>query len=240
MNKKIELPVVNLRDVVFYPGMECNLYFGREFTIRAIKHAKAATQNRVVVVTQTSVENLKPFGKTDAYSVGTICKIIQSIELTDGTVKAIFHATESVKILKSETRDGIRYVVGKKIERTKPEKSLIDEKIKNDALKLLVRWNPELALKEEATKFDAIKRESVFDKFLDLALEIACSSRIGFELRAYEKTKPEILKLLDSRILKRQKILEQPNRKKQLSMLLEILKEELHLELKTSRLRDAS
>jgi transcriptional regulator with XRE-family HTH domain len=47
-----------------------------------------------------------------------------------------------------------------------------------------------------------------------------------------EKTEPKVLKLLDSRILKRQKILEQPNRKKQLSMLMTILKEELVLELK--------
>jgi ATP-dependent Lon protease len=229
--KKVELPVINLRDVVFFPGMECNLYLGREFTIKAMKHAKKTTKSLVVVVTQKSCGEEKPLEKNDAYSVGTICKILQSIELTDGTMKAVLQATDPVKVLKLEIHDGVRYAVGKKIDRAKAKKSLIDEKTKKEALKLLVRWNPEIALNEETAKFESIKRENGFDKFLALALDISSSPGVGRGSHRYEKSSPKTLKLINTYISKRQKILEQPNRKKQFSMLLSILKEELHLVL---------
>lgn len=85
--KKIELPVLPLRDVVVYPHMVIPLFVGREKSIKALEAAMVGDK-QILLIAQKSSKQDDPL-REDIYDVGTISSILQLLKLPDGTVKVL-------------------------------------------------------------------------------------------------------------------------------------------------------
>lgn len=230
--KTIEMPFINVRDIVFYPGMEQSLFIGRDFTIKAIQHALKHNKGRVVAITQKNVENINPLRKSDMFSVGTICKIQQSVMTSDGVMKAHLKAEQRVTIGKVLERNNVRHVSGKVLA-ANSRTAKLGAVEKREVLELLVKWNPSLALDDEDTRLSELKKETDLESFLNVVFGIMHSrsaiarrnpKTIGTKTK---KLPPAKLKAFNLGIRKRQVLLEENNHGRQIKLVKEILRAEL-------------
>src|SRR6187397_1876850 len=117
-----ELPLVALRETVIFPEMIVPLQVGREKSVAAL-NAAVADGGPIALVTQRMAEQEDIEDPSELYSIGTLAKIAQVVQLQDGTVRAIvqgqgrlrvhaFSATEpylraTVEELPDEAPDGV-------------------------------------------------------------------------------------------------------------------------------------
>lgn len=90
-------PLIPLRDIVVFPKMIVPLFVGRDKSINALKTLKDK-ESLVVLVSQKDHNVLYPKEK-DLYKVGVVTKIIQTLNLPDGTLKVLTEALFRVKII---------------------------------------------------------------------------------------------------------------------------------------------
>ena len=83
-----ELPLVALRETVIFPEMIVPLQVGREKSVNAL-NAAVAEGGPIALVTQRHAEQEDIESPSELYSVGTLAKIAQVVQLQDGTVRAI-------------------------------------------------------------------------------------------------------------------------------------------------------
>jgi len=83
-----ELPLVALRETVIFPEMIVPLQVGRDKSVAALNAATAAS-GPIALVTQREAEREEIEDPAELYSVGTLAKIAQVVQLQDGTVRAI-------------------------------------------------------------------------------------------------------------------------------------------------------
>jgi len=81
------LPVVALRDLVFFPYMVLPLLIGRPASVRALRAAER-DRGYLLLVTQQDGDVDDP-GPNDLHPVGTIARILQIAPLTDGTSRVV-------------------------------------------------------------------------------------------------------------------------------------------------------
>jgi ATP-dependent Lon protease len=232
MKNMIEMPLMNVRGMVFYPGMETSLFIGREFTIKAIQHALKHNGAKILVTTQKNSDKASPLLRSDMFSVGTVCRIEKSILTSDGAMMALLRAERRMKITKLSEKANVRHASGALL--TEPaKKGKIETTDKRDLLELLVRWNPALALDDEDTRLRELKGTRALEAFLKLTLGIMCHHKpvaarnkkaMGLPTR---KLPASELKLLNLSLKRRQAILEENNPKRQLQMIKSILREEM-------------
>jgi len=77
-----------LRETVIFPEMIVPLQVGRDKSVAAL-NAATATSGPIALVTQREVEREEIEDPAELYSVGTLAKIAQVVQLQDGTVRAI-------------------------------------------------------------------------------------------------------------------------------------------------------
>ncbi len=82
-----ELPVVALRDLVFFPYVVLPLLIGRPRSLAALREAEA-TDGYILLVTQLDATIDDPVA-ADLCSVGTIARVLQSAGLPDGTCRVV-------------------------------------------------------------------------------------------------------------------------------------------------------
>ena len=86
------LPILPLRNTVFFPGVVMPITVGRQRSIEAI--TKAYKSNKIIgVLTQKETDVEEPTAN-DLYKVGTIARIIKLIRVPDGTTTAILKGTQ--------------------------------------------------------------------------------------------------------------------------------------------------
>ena len=83
-----ELPLVALRETVIFPEMIVPLQVGREKSVNAL-NAAVAEGGPIALVTQRQAEQEDITEPAELYTVGTLAKIAQVVQLQDGTVRAI-------------------------------------------------------------------------------------------------------------------------------------------------------
>jgi ATP-dependent Lon protease len=228
----IEMPFINVRDMVIYPGMEQSLLIGREFTIKAIQHAVKHNKGRIVAITQKALENANPKKKSDMFSVGTICKVEQSVLMSDGAMKALLKAEKRVTIRKVLEKESVRFIEGNAIQDS-TKQTRLDPVKKREVLELLLRWNPAIALDNENERFERLKKEGKTQAFLQQILALICHRKQA--IRRDPKTigtkvpKPSLkeLKSHNLALKKRQALLEENNSERQFKMIREILLAEI-------------
>lgn len=82
------LPILPLRDMVVFPSMVVPLFVGRPKSIAAIEQSIEHKDSHVLLFTQDNPEVAEP-SFDDLISVGTVARIVQKIELPDGTTKLL-------------------------------------------------------------------------------------------------------------------------------------------------------
>ena len=97
MNKSDFFPTLPLRDIVVFPKMIVPLFVGRDKSIKALNEVMK-TNKKIVLVTQKNAEKDDPTEK-DLYSFGCECKVLQLLQLPDGTVKVLVEGLDRVKII---------------------------------------------------------------------------------------------------------------------------------------------
>jgi ATP-dependent Lon protease len=83
-----QLPVIALRDLVFFPYMVLPLLIGRPRSVAALSAAED-TDRMLVVVAQREAAVEDP-GAEDVYDIGTVVRVVEVTRLPDGTARVVF------------------------------------------------------------------------------------------------------------------------------------------------------
>ena len=99
-----ELPLVALRETVIFPEMIVPLQVGREKSVNAL-NAAVAEGGPIALVTQRRAEQEEIDDPSELYSIGTLAKIAQVVQLQDGTVRAIVQGQGRLRVHGFTTTD---------------------------------------------------------------------------------------------------------------------------------------
>src|SRR5579871_2405397 len=91
------LPLLPIRDQVYFPHMIFPLLVGREKSVRALDEA-IRHERHIVLVAQKHVNTEEP-EPDDLYSVGIAAEIMQHLRVPDGTVRVMLEGIERVRVL---------------------------------------------------------------------------------------------------------------------------------------------
>jgi ATP-dependent Lon protease len=97
------LPVLPVRDTVYFPNVFFPLFLGREKSIRALDFA--LENHRIVLLSaqrEVSIEDPEP---DDIHRVGTIAEIVQVLRVPDGTVRVTLEGISRAKITRYSQTD---------------------------------------------------------------------------------------------------------------------------------------
>ena len=92
------LPLLPIRDQVYFPHMIFPLLVGREKSVRALEDA-AAKDRHIFLITQKNVHAEEP-EPDDIYSVGIVAEIMQILRVPDGTVRVMLEGMERCRVVK--------------------------------------------------------------------------------------------------------------------------------------------
>lgn len=95
--KKVELPLIPLREMVVFPGAVTPLYVGRQSSVEALEKALEGDRE-LAVVCQKDPGADEP-GPTGLHEVGTVVRIHQVARLPDGILKAMVEGLFRAKLL---------------------------------------------------------------------------------------------------------------------------------------------
>ena len=82
-----ELPVIALRDIVFFPYMVLPLLIGRPASAAALTEARAGDRLALLVAQKDPGVDLPR--REDLYRVGTVVRVVQVTQLKGGTARAV-------------------------------------------------------------------------------------------------------------------------------------------------------
>ena len=100
-----KLPVLPLRDVVFFPGVVMPIFIGREASIHTLAKANENGNKELIVIKQKNEDTDTP-DIDDLYDVGTLCTIEQVQDLPNGTIKVLLRARERAQVKNWTEQDG--------------------------------------------------------------------------------------------------------------------------------------
>ncbi len=92
------LPLLPIRDQVYFPHMIFPLVVGREKSVRALEEA-ASQERYILIVAQKNLQAEVPEPE-DIYEVGIVAEIMQMLRVPDGTVRVMLEGIERCKIIK--------------------------------------------------------------------------------------------------------------------------------------------
>jgi len=90
------LPVLPLRDIVFFPFMIVPLYVSRERSIKAVDAALA--DNRMILLTAQKRQDDEDPGPDDMFTVGTVALIMRMLKLPDGRIRVLVQGVGRARI----------------------------------------------------------------------------------------------------------------------------------------------
>ena len=99
-----ELPVIALRDLVFFPYMVVPLLIGRPASVAALEEARGAS-GMALLVAQRDAEVDNP-GPDDLYPAGTVIRVVQVSILADGTARVVMEGMGRAHIESFLARSG--------------------------------------------------------------------------------------------------------------------------------------
>lgn len=230
MKRSIELPFINVRDVVLFPKMTQGLYIGRNQSIDAIQYALKNSQKRILVLAQKKTEINDPKGLRDMYSFGTVCSVEGSVLLQDRTMNARLMGEQLFKVDRIFEKNGVRFALGSYVKEKSEGKALNDNE-KIDLLELLVRAKPLAAFDDEAdwfAKLRDVKRTDQLSEIIQIHLNYKATSRPVVKQHGLKSPlSKEKIRSINSKVRLQQQILEALTTEKKLSLLREYLRVEV-------------
>ena len=82
------LPILALRNAVIFPGTVFPITIGREKSMRLVEQVQESGE-LIGAVPQTDLSEENPLAQADFYTHGTVCKVLKTFEMPDGTVTAL-------------------------------------------------------------------------------------------------------------------------------------------------------
>lgn len=133
-NNGLALPLVPLKDIVIYPKMTVNLDIGRKDSADAVRLASRDDRYIVTALERDGKET------PDVYSVGTVSKISQMLQLPGGLVRVLAEGVSRVKI--RSVYNGERCLMAEvdDLEETVPDDELRAEAYRRTLLKEFFEW----------------------------------------------------------------------------------------------------
>ena len=92
------LPVLPVRDLVMFPHSVVPLLVGRQKSLEAINNSRKSN-DLIFVVTQKNPEK-ETIKSSDIFKVGTICRILQNIEVPNGHAKIVIEGISRGRIIR--------------------------------------------------------------------------------------------------------------------------------------------
>ena len=157
----MRLPLVALRDMIIFPGVVTPVFVSKKDAVKALD--MAYTKDKYVFVTEQLQNVSKRPSFNDIYVFGTMCKVIQTLYLPDGTLKVIleglcrsravdyfeseyFSEVEAEKVVSKDFRTDINIeALRRRILDTFRDYVALESKIPNDILKSIENiGNPEI------------------------------------------------------------------------------------------------
>ena len=96
-NHSGEMPVLMLRDNIFFPGTVSPITVGRRQSIKTLNKLER-NDGLVALLTQKVPEVDNP-GLEDLYPIGVVAKLVHSMKMPDGSYNALFQAFNRIEIL---------------------------------------------------------------------------------------------------------------------------------------------
>ncbi len=93
----VSVPLLPIRDQVYFPHMIFPLLVGREKSVHALDEA-IRNNRQIVLVAQKHIQTEDP-EPDDLYSVGILAEIMQHLRVPDGTFRVMLEGMERVRIL---------------------------------------------------------------------------------------------------------------------------------------------
>ncbi len=104
LQKKHELFVVPLRDLVVFPRMVVSFFVGRRRSVRSVE--EAARQGRPLLLVAQKKTAVEEPGEHDVHAVGTIARVLQLTRLPDGKIRLLVEGQERAAVVRyTETRE---------------------------------------------------------------------------------------------------------------------------------------
>src|SRR6195952_1291832 len=98
------LPVLPIRDVVFFPHMMPLFVVRRESSVRALEEAMAGDR-KIFLATQHDASTDEP-RPNEIFNVGCVVNIVQSLKLPDGNIKVLVEGVERAKVVSVTDDEG--------------------------------------------------------------------------------------------------------------------------------------
>lgn len=99
-----EMPIITLRDNIFFPGTVSPITVGRKYSIKTLRRLER-TDGMVALLTQKSPDVDSP-GTDDLYPIGVAAKLVHSMKMPDGTYNALFQAFNRIEIQELRQANG--------------------------------------------------------------------------------------------------------------------------------------
>ena len=103
--RSVVLPVLPLRDAVYFPGTPNTLHVVRDQSVRALQRGLAADR-RVLVVSQRDMAVDDP-SAGDLYQVGTVCEVLQALPLPDTSMRVSLRGLHRARAERITARSGV-------------------------------------------------------------------------------------------------------------------------------------
>ena len=91
-----EMPIITLRDNIFFPGTVSPITVGRKYSIKTLRKLER-TDGMVALLTQKTPEVDTPQTE-DLYPIGVVAKLVHSMKMPDGSYNALFQAFNRIEI----------------------------------------------------------------------------------------------------------------------------------------------
>ena len=91
------IPVLPLRDVVFFPHMVAPLFVGREKSIKAIEAAYEHPDKKILLLSQKDPNDSDPSSE-GLFDIGVIATLLQILKLPDNTIKILVEAERRINV----------------------------------------------------------------------------------------------------------------------------------------------
>ena len=91
-----EMPIITLRDNIFFPGTVSPITVGRKYSIKTLRKLERG-DGMVALLTQKSPDVDSPQTE-DLYPIGVAAKLVHSMKMPDGSYNALFQAFNRIQI----------------------------------------------------------------------------------------------------------------------------------------------
>ncbi len=190
------LPVLALRNAALFPGTVYPITIGRDKSIRLIQDAEehgfyiGAVPQKEVTVEDPAADDL--------YRYGTVCRILKTLEMPDGTLTAILQAFKRIEIDSVIGFDPyitarVLYLGDRVYESSSTDIKAISEAIKDKAMQVLRTTN--LGSRESIGALKAIDNFEFLVNFVATTVEVE-NFKEKMELLQYDDVKMRAMKLL--------------------------------------------